>query len=198
MQRWYTVPWVRSSLQTTVPVTGSLLRCKARWRCVVVGGVGVYGPKDFLCHASVPATGKMRDSCIWRSRTDSFPSVSSLFFSFVVKVKSVRDSFLKNNNNNNNKKTGTLSQADRTSECLSFNLFITVPFYRYSWIKKKVKKTIKYTTEYASIYTWTCIRLSTLYWNVDHGFLFLFLCEEEVMPDLLSLFPFNSLYMCLI
>lgn len=76
-------------------------------------------------------------------------------------------------------KTGTVYntlflQSDRTFECLSFNLFITVPFYRFSRIN-----TLKHTTEYASFYTQRCIRLSTLYWNVDHVFFFFFFVKKR-------------------
>lgn len=78
----------------------------------------------------------------WWDNSSPWFAISFFFFFLCSKSESlIRTVF----------KTRTLLQSDRTIECLSFNLFITVPFYRFSWIKNN------------KIYNWICIHL---YMNV--------------------------------
>lgn len=76
--------------------------------------------------------------------------------------------------------TGTLLQSERTIECLSFNLFITVPFSRVSQMETKTD----------GKYNRICIHLYMNVYKIIYPLLecrswlpFVF-CEEEVMPDL--------------
>lgn len=92
---------------------------QTHWKCVKI-----LSPKDLLYHVS-----DSERFLLFEWRDDSFPPVCYFFFFFLCsKSESLFRTVYE---------TGTLLQSDSTTECLSFNLFITVPFYRFSGIKKQ-------------------------------------------------------------
>lgn len=88
-------------------------------------------PKDLLYHGSIHKTGNWEILAFWV--VGQYLSKICYFFSFAVKVKVCSGQFIKQQHSWN-----------RTYECLSFDLFITVPFHRFSQINNE-------------IYNWICI-----------------------------------------